>query len=627
MNYRPDIDALRGIAVLSVILFHLGFSPISGGFVGVDIFFVISGYVIAKSLEEDLHHNKFSILKFYNKRIRRIFPALFATFLMTYIAGYFLILPHFFEKFSQSLISSALFVSNIFFWKDSGYFSADALTRPLLHTWSLSVEEQYYIFYPLLTYAVYHFFGKRWFTVLFPLFIGSLALSIYATSIAPTANFFLSPTRAWELLTGALLAHTALPIIQQRWQKESMSLIGALLLAYPIFFFHDDTPFPGLNALYPCLGAAAIIYAGQSSARSIILKIFSNKPLVWIGLISYSLYLIHWPVIVFFYFVNLAPPTALQSAIILVSVFSLAYLSWRYVEQPFRAIDPTPKRKILIAMGLAGITVACLAGYAGMATKGFASRYPDFKYEKDNTSNMWRLGTCFFEKNPDKNLWDYKQCQITNNGTETVLLWGDSFAAHYTQGILALSKDIPYTVVQYTAAGCPPILSYYSYANNARGGTHNKACTPFNAGALDIIKEHHITKVILSGRWSNLKSRGLDGLSDTIATLKKMGVTVYVIGQSPEFPIDVQILAYMKGAKSPDATDKWSIHFDSDINDRLAALAKDVIFIDPMTSLCDGNMCTYRENGKMLFSDYGHYSEDGSIRAVKSYFPLYTRTN
>lgn len=615
MNYRPDIDALRGIAVLSVILFHLDLTFITGGYVGVDIFFVISGYVIAKSLQEDLHHDKFSIVKFYNKRIRRIFPALFVTFAATYVGGLFFLLPNFFEKFAQSLMSSAVFVSNMFFWRDSGYFSADALTRPLLHTWSLSVEEQYYIFYPLLAYAVYHFFGKRWLLVLAPLFLGSLALSAYATTIAPTANFFLAPTRAWELLTGALLAHRSPPLPTARWQKEFIGLCGLGLLAYAIFMFDSETAFPGLSALIPCLGAAAIIYAGQSTERSTIYSIIANKPLVWVGLISYSLYLVHWPLIVFFYFTNLAPPSLPEAAALIGVIFVLAYLMWKFIEQPFRKIDPSPKSKKLIIMGLTGIVVACIAAYAGVATKGFTVRYPDFKLEKTDVAPIWGMGTCFFDKNPDKTKWDFDKCTMTDKGHELALLWGDSFAAHYSKGLRKLAHDIPYTVLQYTAAGCPPILSHDSFAN--------KACRPYNAGAIDVIKEHNIKIVILSARWENLSRKSLDGLTETVTLLKSMGVTVYVIGQSPEFSIDVQVLAYMKGNKDAKGIDTWHIHTDPTINERVATLAKDAIFVNPLPSMCEGDICAYRDNGTLLYGDYGHFSETGSVRAVKSYFPLY----
>jgi len=614
MKYRPDIDALRGIAVLSVILFHIGFSQFSGGFIGVDIFFVISGYVIAKSIEEDLNHDKFSIWKFYNKRIRRIFPALFVTFLVTYIGACFFLLPHLFEKFSASLISSSLFVSNMYFWKDSGYFSNDALTRPLLHTWSLSVEEQYYIFFPILAYAIFHYFKKRWLTFLVPIFIGSLALSIYATTVTPTANFFLLPTRTWELLTGALLAFRSPPVVTKQWLKELLSLGGVAMIIYALFAFEEDTPFPGINALYPCLGAALIIYAGQSSAKSYILNIISNKLLVWVGVISYSLYLVHWPVTVFFYLTALDKPTLAQAFMILAGILVLAYLSWRYVEQPFRKIDPSPKSKKLIYMGLIGMAVACCAGTIGLMNKGFPSRFPDFKYEEIDTNNIFGFSTCFFDTNPTKSKWDYQKCTVINHGDNKALLWGDSFAAHYVPGIIKNQSDIPYTIIQYSAAGCPPILSYYSFAN--------KACTTFNAGVIDVIKEHDIKTVVLSARWNNVKNRGLDGLTETIATLKDMGLNVYVIGQSPEFSIDVQILNYMKSAKIDHGTDKWKIHLSSEINDHIKSLIGDTPFIDPLPYVCEGNSCAYRKDGELLYKDYGHYSDQGSDMAVKLYFPL-----
>jgi peptidoglycan/LPS O-acetylase OafA/YrhL len=615
VKYRPDIDGLRAVAVLPVILFHSGLSAFSGGFVGVDIFFVISGYVIAHSLEDDLKARSFSIWRFYSKRIKRIFPALFATVFLTWLFSFWILLPNFFEGFSKSIMAASTFVSNIYFWKDSGYFSADALSRPLLHTWSLSVEEQYYIFAPMFTYLVYSFFGKRWFIAFSPVLIMSLILSAYETRMGPTANFFLLPTRAWELLIGALLAHAALKPLRSKWLMELVATSGMCLIAWSIFMFTRATPFPGLNALYPCIGACLIIYAGQSTS-SLTTKLLSTKPFTGIGKISYSLYLVHWPVIVLTYFITLAPPATAQVLFILAVSFPLAILSWRFVEQPFRHLNARLMQKQILSGGVLAIALFSLIGSIGWQTKGFPSRFPDYKHETIPGSNSyWRTGTCFLENNPDYHLWNYDACLLSTGGDNKVLLWGDSFAAQYVPGIVENKDKIPATIIQYTSAGCPPILSYQSQAR--------PLCTSFNANALKVIRDHDIKTVILAGRWTDLEARGLDQLNSTLSALDKMGVKTYVIGQSPEFSIDVQVLAYAKGSRDKKGVDEWNVFFDPDINRRLALYAGSHTFINPMKALCEGTLCPYRDMGQFLFEDYGHYSVEGSTRAVRAYFPFF----
>ena len=618
MTYRPDIDALRGIAVLSVLLFHLGVPFFSGGFVGVDVFFVISGYVIAKTIQNDLVDGKFSILKFYNKRIRRIFPALFAMFSVSFIAAYVFLLPHLFDSFAQSLIASSLFVSNMYFWRHSGYFEAGALSTPLLHTWSLSVEEQYYIFFPVLAFIVFKYLDKKWLTYLLPVLLLSFALSIYATGIAPTANFFFAPTRVWELLIGAILALKSFPSVHRAAGKNAIALTGLGMIAAAVFFYDDATPFPGLGAILPCVGTTLVIYGGQSPQKSLVYTLLANRLLLWFGLISYSLYLVHWPLISFYYLSVFEEPDAIAAICLFAVATVLAYLSWRYIEQPFRKINPDPKHKGLIYSGLGGMAIACIAGGLVVWTNGIPARYPDYSMQPSSQSGVYGRGTCFFGKDPSKLNWDIKQCTLAHSGksTEKALLWGDSFAAHYSVGIKDNASIFTQDIIQYTAAGCPPDFSYYSFAN--------KACSIFNNRVPDIIRTNDINTVIVAARWSTLRKRGFDGLRDTIDRLKSMGVSVYVIGQSPEFSIDTSILAYFKGSKDPKGTDFWKVHSDPIINDELrsALSGSDVHFIDPLSSLCKGSSCPYRIDGTMLFSDFGHFNKDGSDLAAQTYFPL-----
>lgn len=618
MKHRSDIEGLRALAVLPVILFHAGIGLFSGGYVGVDVFFVISGYVIAKSLEGDLRSGDYSLANFYYKRIRRIFPALFATVLATLLLGFVLLLPEFLAGLFKSVAAAAVFASNIFFWKDSGYFAATAVTRPLLHTWSLSVEEQYYIFAPVWTMLVYRYFGRRWVLCFLPVIIASLALSIYATTTAPTANFYLLPTRAWELLLGALLAHAAPQKAPARAVAELAGLAGLGMIVFAVFSYSDTTAFPGLSAVLPCLGAALIIHSGTSGA-TLAGRLLSLPFMGFTGKISYSLYLIHWPLFVFAYMIFLRHPTVLEAAGIIALTFALAFLSWKYVETPFRRPSDTLTRRRVLAGGSVTIILFLFIGLGGMLARGFPQRFPDFvKAEPANTpeqQDVWGNGSCFLEGVHDPALWSAAKCTITPEGRPKALLWGDSFAAHYTPGIKRLAAHIPYTILQYTGAGCPPVLSYVSHAR--------PLCHSFNEYALQIIREQDIRVVVLAGKWTDMRSRGVSEIRSTVAALTGMGVQVYLIGQSPEYAVPIEMIAYRKGNPQAVGADSWYVSFPPGINDELKVSAPGATFIDPLQALCEGNKCPYRVDGVPLYMDEGHYSFTGSEMAVQRYFPLY----
>ena len=333
MKYRADIDGLRACAVLPVVLFHMGVPAITGGFVGVDVFFVISGYVISRQLLEALDSGTFSLLNFYERRVRRIFPALLFIVALTTVFAWLLLLPPQMLDFSDSLLASASFISNFFFWRQSGYFDIASAFRPLLHLWSLAVEEQFYILMPVAIYVTYAL-GSRWRFVFWAGFLASLGLSVALTNTAPSANFFLLPSRAWELLLGALLVLTP-PPAPNRTIAEICGAIGVLLLLYSIFYFDENTPFPGAHALYPCVAAALLIYSG-SSRSPFFNRLISIKPLVFFGLISFSLYLVHWPLIVLSRYYLLRSPQGYEVVLLMAGSVALAFFSYRFVELPFR---------------------------------------------------------------------------------------------------------------------------------------------------------------------------------------------------------------------------------------------------------------------------------------------------
>ncbi|MES1201822.1 MAG: acyltransferase family protein, partial [Pseudomonadota bacterium] len=367
------------------------------------------------------------------------------------------------------------------------------------------------------------------------------------------------------------------------------------------------TPFPGYTALAPCGGAALLIYVGGAEP-TLAGRFLSTKPMVGIGLISYSLYLVHWPIAVFTRYETLDEPHLPQVLFILAASFALAIFSWRFIEQPFRgARMPMPSPRVL-GFGLASLAAIALIGGGGVIAHGFPGRYPNFVQRDVDPAREWRRGDCFFEQSSSFRRWSAQTCQLTTAGDEAVLIWGDSYAAHYAPGVIARADDIPYRVYLYTFAGCPPVLSYYSYAR--------PLCQEFNRHALDIIREQHIRHVVLSGRWTDLQLRGLDEIGSTIDALKAMNVEVTVIGQSPVFGADVAVIAFRK----PGAT-AWPTSLAHDLNQRLHAYAGGAAFVDPMASLCTQGRCTFRRADRFLYADDGHFSHEGSIEAVDAYFP------
>ncbi len=612
--YRPDIDGLRAVAVLAVLLFHCGVPGFPGGYVGVDVFFVISGFLITGQLAGDIEAGRMSIGRFYDRRIRRIVPALFVTLVVTAVASAVLLLPSYLLAMSSALLAASASVSNIYFWRVAGdYFAPTAAFRPLLHTWSLSVEEQFYLFVPMVMMVCARPLRRRWVLLFAPLCLTSFALSVFATTVAPVPNFYLLPTRAWEFGLGALVATTPLPAITQRWAAETVAAAALALLLLPVFLFNSATQFPGLNALWPCVGTALLIHVGRT-ARPAVTAFLGARPCVAVGLISYSLYLVHWPIVSLMRYRAVAALNGGQIAGVLLASLVLATLMWRYVEQPFRRPAAALTRRRVFAGGLGAIALASLLGFAGIASHGFPARFPGFAEQPPPDDAPWKPGRCFLAMNPDYRDWSARDCTRIATGPRRILLWGDSYAGQYVPGILANADALHATVIQYTAAGCPPVLSYRSYSK--------PGCQAFNAHALDIIRNEHVDTVILAGRWTGLSQIGvdLDQIGSTLSALDAMGVRAVVVGQSPEFAADAPVIAFLKGSRDPGAVNRWTVAFPLAINDTLRRITDGHEFIDPMAPLCDGPICTYQDRGIFLFDDFGHLSAAGSARAVRRLF-------
>ncbi|WGV98432.1 acyltransferase family protein [Vibrio sp. YMD68] len=609
-TYRPDIDGLRAIAVLIVVLYHAGIENISGGFVGVDVFFVISGYVIMLSLLKMLNDGTFSITEFYFRRARRIMPALFFMLLITTVFSYVWFLPTLFDDYLKSLLSSLGFVSNFYFWSTTHYFGASAELKPLLHTWSLSVEEQYYIFMPIYVFLVYRYFGQNWKLALYPPFFISLILSCYLIDKAASANYFMLPTRGWELLLGAIIAAVPPFKVSSRWQSWILGFLGLGMIILSAVYYNKYTPFPGYSAVIPCLGAAFIILAGSKQYENNTMAnpigyFLATRPLLYIGTISYSLYLLHWPVTVFFRYQLLAPLNTNHTVWIIIISFALAAFSYHFVEKPYRYSKNAKRSSVFTfsGVGMAGF------GFTAVVLLHLNSQPADQPHLVDSV-NKTSSSPCFLMNAKNYSQWSESECIINNTQEEKtkILLWGDSFLNHYAPGIKLNSQELNAQFVKYSSAGCPPILSFESYAL--------PYCNAFNQNAIEVIKENKYDLVIISAKWTDHAKNGLEKLESTLSELDSLGVRYLVIGQSPQFITDVSIINDLKGKNEKNHS--WPIIFGPDINQELSNILNHNNFIDPMNNLCIDGTCPYKKQNVLLYSDYGHLSEHGSNLVVKN---------
>jgi peptidoglycan/LPS O-acetylase OafA/YrhL len=615
-GYRPDIDGMRAIAVVSVLLFHSAMLALPGGYVGVDVFFVISGYVIALSLKRDLDDGRFSLWRFYERRARRILPALTIVLLATLGFAVFLAPPGFFDAFHRSFNAAAVFLSNVHFWRESGYFNVDDHFRPLLHTWSLGVEEQFYILAPLLIFAIHRYLRGRWAIGFLPIIAVSFALGLWEIHRQHiNAAFYLPHTRAFELLLGAVLALSPPPQLG-RIGREALSLAGVALIILSALFYTPVTPFPGFAALAPTLGAAFLIHAGGSDEKPLVNRVLAWRPIVAIGLISYSLYLVHWPVLVLASFGAMRELSTVETVIAVAACFLLATLMYWLVERPARRVK-APRFLVLLAGGLA-IVATLAAGWIGARVNQSLYAHAETRIEEPSWRELdvdLRTGECMLAAGQDYHDWSADRCVRTTGPGADILLFGDSFAAHYTPGLEALSDKVQGRVIQYTMQGCPPLLRFED-----PGFT---ACAAFLRHAPDLVRNMHIKRVVVAGSWLEYGDEFSLTIGPTLKTLRDLGAEVTLIGQSPNFYFEPFAMAARLGrAAEPDV----SIDIGgaaAGLNARMARIAADhgVQFINPVAELCAGSMCPTRVGGQEQFVDYGHFTPAGSRRAVAKYFP------
>jgi len=611
--YRPDIDGLRAVAVLSVLFFHAGLPPFSGGFVGVDIFFVISGYLITGIILADIGKGRFSIATFYERRVRRIFPALYLTIALTTAGALALFAAVDLERFFESLAWLALFASNFYFADNSGYFDAAADQNAILQTWSLAIEEQFYVVFPLLL-ALLHKQRRvnvKW--VILALALLSLAVSIYLVDRDARPAFFSTLGRVWELMVGALAAVGLYPHLRSMAIRSAVAFVGLLAIAGSLVLLTVDTPFPGAYALPACLGTVAIIWAG-ACGDSPVNRWLSWRPLVFVGLISYSLYLLHWPIFVFARYWNQGDLSIAQTSAALALAFAAAWLSWRFVETPFRKpATPVPRRRLFAG----AISLMLAVGIAGIASADWQrGRFSTGEKFIEAEKARALAEPCMLRDTQPFADWPPVKCKQDGKGA-AIAVWGDSFAAHYFDAFRRYGRESDRPVILIAESSCPPIEGL-SLPNRP-------GCASFNRGALALLQTERPPLVILSADWivyekkktaAEMFEDKFELLSATIAKLRTSGSRILVIGPSPVFPAPVpQIAAGEKEGAGDSAKASFSRKFDLYFQELAKQGVIDYFPVYPLFCTPSAH-CRYRQGAELMFWDSGHLTERGSKHVV-----------
>jgi peptidoglycan/LPS O-acetylase OafA/YrhL len=639
MKYRSEIDGLRAVAVLPVIFFHAGIGFLSGGYVGVDVFFVISGFLITTIILSEIEQGSFSLANFYERRARRILPALFLVMLVSLPFAWIWLLPSDMKDFSKSLMAVPTFSSNVLFWKESGYWGASNALKPMLHTWSLAVEEQYYIFFPLFLMIMWKV-RKSWiFGTLLVLALVSLTAAHWGAYNRPTANFFMLPTRLWELAIGALIAFYLLrhdkAFLPNKLISEVFGLMGLLMIAYAVFMFDEATPFPSLYTLVPTVGAGLIILF--ASSKTFVGRLLGSKIFVGIGLISYSVYLWHQPLLAFARHGSLNQPSSMALSAIAALSIPIAYLSWRYVEKPFRTKGAF-NRKTIFTFSAAGSVAFIAFGVSGVMTNGFEIRVNQSHLTMKSIDQKWRINAGLSEKCTET--FELSDDCNTSDQPE-IIVWGDSYAMHLVDGIMASKPEAK--IIQMTKYMCGPFFDIAPIVKPYYPIGWAKECLSFNQQVHDWLENNdsvkyavlsspfrqylsNNSKVLLrNGEEASAKNELITAeFKSTLKELVNMGIKPIVFSPPPANGIDLGRClthAEWKG-KALDACNfkkdkiteiRHTVYkFLESIEDKYQIVRLD-------DYMCNDQECSTHIDSTYLFRDEGHLSHEGTALLGKKF--------
>jgi peptidoglycan/LPS O-acetylase OafA/YrhL len=666
MTYRADIDGLRAIAVLAVIFYHLKLvAGFTGGYVGVDVFFVISGYLIGGIIIDETASATFSYARFYSRRIKRLFAAFLVVALFTAAVGWWLLLPNDFWQTGKSLVASTAFVSNILFYREAGYFDPASITKPLLHTWSLGVEEQFYVFFPLLMRLSARTGKKGVPVMLAAVGLLSLAYSQYLLAINPAASFYLLPSRGWELLLGAAVAQPSVRDLQVPVEvRRALTYASLIALLLPMVWYSDSTAFPGLAALPCCLATAWLLWAGRHGTGTRVQEALSARVPVAIGRISYSLYLWHWPIYVYILYYEAGEIGMIGRSTAFCLTFVLATLSWRFVEQPIRYSRPSNRTvfagSLLGSVLLAGIGAAIwhshgLPGRLSAQVRAIAFAAGDFNQHSDrcwNADNSDLPGVYF--------------CRIGSPGVaEQFLIWGDSHARAIRDGADQVAAEHGLSGLLIFAGGCMPAFDIRKQ-ESATGPKSDVECATQNLAVKNMLAKHNaIKKILLVGRWAYYTEGsgiGIDrqnviritratnavgatplpddqaaivtqALSSTVGWLRDRGYQVYLLEDVPEIPdySSRRLFQYVRGGRVdvPEALARIGMASRADIERRQRranealreAAGVGATIVSTHDLFCDAVSCRAWSGVSPTYFDNNHITSSTSCRIRDTFLP------
>jgi len=636
MQYKAEIDGLRALALFAVILFHAGLHYFKGGFVGVDIFFVISGYLITNIIINDIRKGKFSLISFYHKRARRLIPALFFVMFCAIPFSWFFLPPMDMLKFSKSFLATPLFLSNFLFYKESSYFDTFAELKPFLHTWSLGVEAQFYFFFPFFLIFIFSLGKKNMKIIIIILATLSLIIAFFINKINSSFTFYMLPTRGFELLIGSfvsLLVHYKSRIISFSYILGNLlSLLGIILIIYSILIFDKYTPHPSFYTLMPVIGTGLILaFIDKKNLVSILLR---QKFLVGFGLISYSVYLWHYPILSFAKQVIPSLTGLIIFFLISLSIL-LGYLSWKYIEKPFREKDKINGNNALLLLVIF-TSIFFLFGIKGYFSNGYSNRKGMEIYE-DLNNDISKLG---YKKCVSNELFEGEKieyCYESNNGPINAAIIGDSHAMDKFYGIEKNITNLNWALIG--SSSCPPVL-------NIDVESDAKNCRIKSEKIINYVVDNtKINTVILSfyGNYFLSESYAADhianrfgpdmikissdkilsndrreifffGLSETIRKLIDNNKKVYLLIDVPELPFfPVNCIKGFEGKCQVPFNEVFERQSQQrKVFKKLEQIFPEIKIFDPIDLFCNNNICSIKKDGRILYSDSHHLSLFGS---------------
>jgi peptidoglycan/LPS O-acetylase OafA/YrhL len=652
MKHRPEVDGLRAVAVVPVVLFHADLGC-PGGYVGVDVFFVISGYLITALILQAMAAGTFTLVQFWERRVRRIAPALVAMVAATLLAGGFLFLPEDLYLLGKSAIAQSLMVANVHFFGRSGYFDGGVEGDPLLHTWSLAVEEQFYLVLPLALLALRRCSTRTTGLVLTGVLISSLIASVYGAYAFPSATFYLLPTRAWELLLGSLIALRVLapgespgaerfenssmlhrPPATRRglrrggpWLREALTALGLAMIAFAVFAYDRNTPFPGAAALLPCLGTAAVIWANAPTLTRCA-RLLTTRPMTFIGQISYSLYLWHWPVLVYAKYWANPELSPLQRWLLVAVSVGLAIVSWRFIETPFRRGMLLTERRRLFGTATAALACLLLAGVGIKAGHGLPFRMSD----EVNAYAQGKQDKAFLK---NVSLEDARAGRFVDIGTGSgdidLMVWGDSHAMAVLPVLHELCAEHVLHGAAATHSATAPLVGFAS--PSPYGLKHDSI--DYNAAVLDFVRQRRIGNVLIVAKWHTYIRDAADAevigshLRATVRALEDCGARVWIMQEVPHQQHDVPralAKARLVGQDVRRVGVSLATHRTRVSSAEQAirqAIGPGVILLDPAEQLVDGDgVCRTERDGRALYRDEHHLSVTGAQELRPLFEPI-----